>query len=542
MEKRIILAFILSFAVLYAFRAFFSPPAPTSVPPSSGQPPEAATANTSIEAENPIVPSRLDQNIRAEKSEDLVVDTPLYTATVSNIGGVLKSYKLKAYSDAEGHPIELIDENAGNKLGWPLAMTTGDTALDETLAKAIFVVRRERNRISMEFAADGVAAQKILQFDPEHYEFSLAASLARDGKSVSRAVVWQGGFGDQSITPDPTKRNAVYEAEAAFKTIGLRSIKEAQEFTVARAGVEDQYFLAMFLLPANPIPVKVGKQEFTGPDGKAVAELQVSVQILDSKPIRVYVGPKDRRWLDATDPRLASVISYGWFEFIARPLLFCLLLIHSYVGNFGWSIILLTLAINFLLFPLRLKQQVSMQQMQKIQPQMKTLQDKYKKLKPADPKRAQLQTEMMQLYKEHGVNPMGGCLPLLLQMPVFFGLYSMLSVSIELRGAPWIFWIRDLSQPEHLFIPVLPVLMAVSMIIQQKMTPTTVDPAQAKMMMIMPLMFLFMFLWVQSGLTLYWLTSNMVGIGQQFFINKYWSPRADSKVRDRSKAKEPRDK
>ncbi|PYS21022.1 MAG: hypothetical protein DMG11_28620 [Acidobacteria bacterium] len=181
---------------------------------------------------------------------------------------------------------------------------------------------------------------------------------------------------------------------------------------------------------------------------------------------------------------MVAVINYGWFEIIARPLEVALLTIHSYIGNFGWSIVLLTLAINLVLFPLRLKQQVSMQKMQKIQPQMRTLQDKYKKLKANDPKRPQVQAEMMDLYKQHGVNPLGGCLPLLLQMPVFFGLLSMLSVSIELRRAPWILWIKDLSQHDPYYV--LPILFAISMIVMQKMTPTSVDPAQAKMMMIMP--------------------------------------------------------
>ena len=181
-----------------------------------------------------------------------------------------------------------------------------------------------------------------------------------------------------------------------------------------------------------------------------------------------------------------------------------------------------------------------MQKMQKIQPQMRTLQDKYKKLKANDPRRAQVQAEMMGLYKQHGVNPMGGCLPLLLQMPVFFGLYSMLSVSIELRRAPWLLWIKDLSQHDPYYV--IPILMAISMFIMQKMTPTTVDPAQAKIMMIMPLMFAFMFLWVQAGLTLYWLTSNIVGIGQQVFINKYWSPHAETKLDARGRPKEAHDK
>jgi YidC/Oxa1 family membrane protein insertase len=260
----------------------------------------------------------------------------------------------------------------------------------------------------------------------------------------------------------------------------------------------------------------------------------------EGKAARVYVGPKQRDWLAKTDPQLVAVINYGWFEFIAKPLLYFLLLIHSYVGNFGWSIILLTLAINLLLFPLRIKQQMSMQKMQKIQPQMRTLQDKYKKLKANDPRRAQLQTEMMGLYKEHGVNPLGGCLPLLLQMPVFIGLYSMLSVSIELRRAPWMLWIRDLSQHDPYYI--LPILFAVSMVIMQKMTPTTVDPAQAKIMMIMPLMFAVMFLRAQAGLTLYWLAGNLVGIGQQVIVNKYWSPQADAKPQAKTRPKDSGDK
>jgi YidC/Oxa1 family membrane protein insertase len=216
---------------------------------------------------------------------------------------------------------------------------------------------------------------------------------------------------------------------------------------------------------------------------------------------------------------------------------YLLLWIHRYIGNFGWSIILLTIVLNLVLFPLRLKQQVSMLKMQKIQPQMRRLQDQYKKLKANDPRRVQVQTDMMNLYKEHGVNPMGGCLPLLLQMPLLFGFYSALSYSIELRRAPWIFWIKDLSQYDPYYV--IPILMAVAMFVQQKMTPTAnVDPAQAKMMMIMPLMFTFMFLFYSSGLALYWLTGSIIGIGQQVFINKYWSPQAEAKIRARSRPEE----
>src|SRR6266850_756205 len=345
MEKRVIFAFILSLAVLYGFRWLFTPPATVpetaaSVQPAEPSPtPPAATSTKPPNAPTASSAPAPATNLRAEKAEEFGFDTPLYTATLSNAGGTLRSYKLKAYADA-------------------------------------------------------------------------------DGKTVPHSIVWQGGIGDQSIPADPAKRNAAYQVDASFKTINLRSIKEPQEVTSARAGVEDQYFLAMFLMP-DPVPVKVHKQEFPGPDGKPAPHLYLSAAVPEGEAIRVYVGPKDRQWLSRTDPQLVAVINYGWFEIIARPLEVALLTIHSYIGNFGWSIVLLTLVINLVLFPLRLKQQVSMQKMQKIQPQMKTLQDKYKKLKANDPKRPQVQAEMMDLYKQHGVNPLGGCLPLLLQMPVF---------------------------------------------------------------------------------------------------------------------------
>jgi YidC/Oxa1 family membrane protein insertase len=387
---------------------------------------------------------------------------------------------------------------------------------------------------------------KILQFDRKNYEFSLQSTVTKDGRNIPFSVAWRGGFGDQSIPQDPAKKNAVYQTDTSFKRVALRSLKDQEQaYTSPRAGVDDQYFLAMFLLPDNPAQIKIRKVEYPAPDGKSqIATLSTAAMIPEGRTIRVYVGPKQRDLLAKADPLLPSVVDYGYFEFIARPLVFCLLWIHSYVGNFGWAIILLTIALNVVLFPLRLKQQVSMLKMAKIQPQMRRLQDQYKKLKATDPRRAQVQADMMNLYKEHGVNPMGGCLPLLLQMPLLFGFYSALSYSIELRRAPWMLWVKDLSQPDYILhnIPVLAILMAISMFIQQKMTPTTnVDPAQAKMMMIMPLMFTFMFWSQSSGLVLYWLTSNVIGIIQQIFINKYWSPHAEGKLSARTKPKEARE-
>ena len=558
MEKRVILAFVLSFIVLYAFRALFVPSRP-SEPPTSVQAPAppatppvsatttpaatitpAATATTNVEVSSSLPP----QGIKAEKSEELSFETPLYTATFSNVGAVLKSFKLKEYSDAEGHPLELINQEAGAKVGWPLALVSGDKTVDEALQNALFVVQRDPDKLVLDFAANGVHAHKAFRFDPENYVFAIETRLMKDGKDIPYAVVWQGSFGDQSIPQDPARKNAVYQVDAAFKKVALRSLKDQpQSFTSLRAGVEDQYFAAVFLSVDNPVAVNVSKREYPGADGKPIPTLVVSSSVPEGKLLRAYVGPKQQDWLSKADPQLASIVDYGYFGFIAKPLVFCLLWIHSYIGNFGWSIILLTIVINLILFPLSLKQQASMLKMQKIQPQMRRLQDQYKKLKPNDPRRAQVQSEMMGLYKAHGVNPMGGCLPLLLQMPFLFAFYSALAYSIELRRAPWILWVHDLSRPDYVFgwLPILAVLMAIAMFVQQKMTPTTnVDPAQAKMMSIMPLMFVFMFWSQSSGLVLYWLTGSVIGIARQVFINKYWSPKAEAKLSPRSKANEPR--
>jgi YidC/Oxa1 family membrane protein insertase len=546
MEKRVILAFVLSFVVLYAFRALYAPPQPEEPPAIAQAPaPPSPEANKlpaevpSKQKETPQLTLERPQEIRGEKQDELQFETTLYIARVSNLGGVLKSFKLKQYLDGEGHPVELINQEDGEKAGWPLALISGDKAIDEQLRGAVFATSTEPNKVVLEFASNGVHARKVLQFDPEKYLFSLETSLSKDHKEIPFMVVWQGGFGDQSIPQDPARKNAVYQSDSTFKRLALQSLKDQpQDVTTLRAGVEDQYFLAMFLSTDKPFLAKVSKFEYPGPQSKAIPTLVVASNVSGEKPINVYVGPKQHDGLSKADPQLASVLDYGYFEFIAKPTVAGLLWLNKYIGNFGWSIIVLTVVLNLVVFPLRLKQQVSMLKMQKIQPQMRRLQDQYKKLKATDPRRTQIQSEMMGLYKEHGVNPMGGCLPLLLQMPLLFGFYSALAYSIELRRAPWILWIKDLSQHDPYYV--IPILMAVAFIVQQKLTPTpNVDPVQARMMMIMPIMMTFLFLWYSSGLALYWFTGSIVGIAQQVFINKYWSPQAEAKLNTRPR-NEPR--
>jgi YidC/Oxa1 family membrane protein insertase len=555
MEKRILLAFALSFVVLFAFSRFSTTPeAPAREMPaveSPGPPAESPVPRPGANVSE-IVPESLPVllpretprtgftedvaggDIVAERSEDLTLETALYYAVFSNEGGGLRSLRLRDYEGGEGEPLELIDPEAGASIGWPLTLSTGDAATDEVIKNALFVADRRSGSVALEFRQDGLHVRQEFRLDPATYRIDVDASISRNGRAIPFSIIWQGRFGDQSVDYQPPLTNIVYREAGDYERINVLGIEDPQEIDLTtQVGFEDQYFLGMFLAEGGVTPLVSTASFREGEEEVQTIVLRVPVSQM---PVSLYVGPKQQAALELTDPTLTTVIDYGFFGILARPLLVGLLWIHSYIGNYGWSIVLLTLFINFVLFPLRLKQQLSMQKMQTIQPQMRTLQDKYKKLKANDPRRQEVQTEMMGLYKKHGVNPMGGCLPLVLQMPFLFAFFSLLQVAIELRGAPWMFWIQDLSVYDPYYV--MPVLMGGSMFAMQKMTPTIADPTQAKIMMMMPLMLMVMFVRVQSGLMLYWLTSNLVGVGQQYFIKKYWTS-SDVGKKVRSGTKQP---
>jgi YidC/Oxa1 family membrane protein insertase len=237
------------------------------------------------------------------------------------------------------------------------------------------------------------------------------------------------------------------------------------------------------------------------------------------------VGPKDVGILRSVNPKLEQVVDFGWFSIIAKPLFLALNWVNNgYVHNYGWSIVVVTVIINFLLLPLKFSSLKSMKKMQLLQPQIAAINEKYKGIGLRDPRKADQNQEVMDLYKKHGVNPMGGCMPMVLQIPFFFAYYKVLTVAIEMRGAEWL-WVTDLSQPEHIPIRVLPIAMIITQFLMQKMTPsTTADPTQQRMMLMMPLILGFMFYGMSSGLVLYWLTGNVVGIAQQWFFNRGAAP------------------
>ncbi|HEV8385678.1 MAG TPA: YidC/Oxa1 family insertase periplasmic-domain containing protein, partial [Candidatus Acidoferrales bacterium] len=281
---------------------------------------------------------------------------------------------------------------------------------------------------------------------------------------------------------------------------------------------------------------------------ESVAEMAAGSTVAGPVAFRLYVGPKALDELRAQKPPLTDLVQFGWFGFIAEPLFYFLRWIHNYVPNWGWAIILMTVAINMALFPLKVKSWRSMQKMQRVMPEIKQIQDRFKKYSMRDPRRQEMNAEVMAVYKREGINPMGSCLPMLLQMPIWIALFSMLTSAIELRHAPWFGWIRDLSAHDPWYI--LPVLMTLTMYASQKMTPaTSADPAQQKMMNMMPLIFGVLFFRTSSGLTLYILSSTLVGIAQQWYLNKTTPPdvgaaakqspkKSAAPVKDKEKAKE----
>ena len=553
MEKRILLSFALSLAVLSAWFWLFSPPpaSPEVIPDAGSEiageseaPAVPVDSGPTVPALTETAPAVLESadteevvlELEAAIVETIRIDTVRFEVRISNQGARLESLRLKNYAGAEGDPLELIDSDVGESIGWPLAIATGDAALDEAIQSALFVTEQDANGVRLSYGSGGLQVVKEFSFDPETYAVVVDADVTRNGEPVPFSFVLQGRFGDQSRDYQPRDTNIVYFEAGEFERINVSRLDEPQGvIPTTYIGLEDQFFLAMFRLPNGALPSATG--EVVEP---AVADVELAPRVqvpYDGEAIELYVGPKQQDALRQVDPNLLETINYGFFEIIVRPLLFILLAIYGYVGNFGWAIIILTVGINFILFPLRLKQQLSMLKMSKIQPQMRTLQDKYKKLKGSDPRRQEVQTEMMGLYKKHGVNPMGGCLPIVLQMPFLFAVFSMLRTSIELRGAPWALWINDLSAADPYYV--MPVLMGGSMFVMQTMTPMTGDPNMVRMMRLMPLVLIVMFATQSSGLMLYWLTGNLLGIGQQYYINKRYRSDVGKNKQEKGKEAEP---
>ena len=545
MKQRTLIAFVLMALVLvglpYVFKSFM-PQQPVKIAKKVDTGTLPVNPSTPIATSEPPQDATPAGNLNAHSEQLFPVDTSVYHIVFSNRGGVVKSWTLKKYLNAAGQPLELVNEKAaeitdkaGNKVWYPFSYYFRNNAppvkLDQT---ALFVGTQSPDGLSVnfDFSGNGVTAHKRFQFRPDSYLTSVTSTVTHDGVPVAHLLAWRGGFGDYSVQSASGIQHEIrYDvANSKLQNDNAKAAKDGpaeRDGTFSFVGLEDSYFAEVALPEGNgatettifndsvPTPSDTAEQPFIGDavGGKGTNQFEL------------FVGPKDINLLRKVNPKLEQIVDFGYMWFVAKPLFVALrFLDHTYVHNYGWSIIVATIFINFLLFPLRLFNMKSMKKMQALQPKIQAINERYKGLGMRDPKMSQKNEETMALYKENGANPMAGCLPMLIQMPFLIAFYKVLAVSIEMRGANWM-WVMDLSQPEHLAIRVLPVVMIISSFLMQRMTPTTgMDPSQQKMMMFMPLVMGFFFYNQSSGLVLYWLTGNLMGIAQQLFFNKTMAP------------------
>jgi YidC/Oxa1 family membrane protein insertase len=540
MEIRLLIAFILMGAILFLTPYFYKPQTqPAQAPKAAPAAKPAAPAGAPAQAVNAPPPPPAGQ-FGAQKEDTYVVDNHLFRVVFTNRGALVRSWILKKYKDNAGKELDLVNPTAPPKVGYPFALVFPNQKPGVNLEAALYAAEAAPDGLGVTFRfSDGaVYSEKSFRFKKGSYLVEIASEVRQGTAQIPHLLSWRGGFGDPSVETPETAQRTVYFDPAANKLV-TTDVKAAKDGPLTHggafsfAGGEDQYFAALFL-PASGASVELrtfNDQVTSTASNKEEGHVGFAVGGAGANRFSAFVGPKDIDTLRKIDPRLEQVVDFGWFWFIAKPLFASLNWLNDrYVHNYGWSIIVVTVIINFLLLPLKMTSLKSAQKMQKLQPEMAAINAKYKNLGLRDPRKAEQNQELMELYKKHGVNPLGGCMPMVIQIPFFFAFYKVLTVVIEMRGASWL-WVADLSRPETIPIRILPITMMVTQFILQKMTPSpTADATQQRVMLLMPLMFGFMFYGVSSGLVLYWLTGNLVGIAQQWWFNRAAAAAAPAKV------------
>jgi YidC/Oxa1 family membrane protein insertase len=564
-EMRSLLAAVLCLIVIAGWSLIYKPPQPQQAPAN----PAAVTTNPvapAMVAPSPSAPGAGKAaapaavvTMRAASAESsVVIESDLYRVEISNRGGVVRSWQLKKFTDDNKPPrtLDLVHADAAQQSGsWPFSVALDDPQQEVAANNALFEVTSEGKvpgagavlrapaEITLSWSDGHLEVTKQLKFNAS-YIVDVHTLVTLDGKLQRTSLVWSGGFGDITAYRAAAQTQIFTSAAGKLNTLAAKNLGRPGQTTTRApvagtfdfAGIEDLYFSAAFLPPFNArgdlaeLPFTVTGWTYpheTTVDGKTETEIvpQVAVGLATPFPLdlRLYAGPKSIDGLKAVHPPLNSLVQFGWWGFISEPLFYSLMWLHRYVSNYGWAIVVITIAINMVMFPLKVKSMRAMLKMQKVAPEVKSIQEKYKKYSMRDPRKAEMNKEVMAVYSREGINPLGSCWPTLIQMPIWFGLYRMLANTIELRHTPWFGWIHDLSAHDPYFI--LPVVMAISMYFMQKMTPTPgMDPAQAKMMAVTPLIFGGMFALYPSGLSVYILTSNIVGIGQQWYLYRSAPP------------------
>jgi len=548
-ELRIFIASALSIIVILLWAKFFAPKPPAQTPqtnpPAAAAPSAPAAQNNPASAAPPVVKAAPPAVVLGDKSErTIVVESNLYRVEFSNRGGVVKSWQLKKYKD-DAKPRQVLDlvhpKIAQEVNGWPLSVALDDQNLENAANSALYVSSATGDltapaNLTFTWSDGHLEVIKHFHFDDD-YVAKAEVSAKLDGKPLTAGLAWLGGFGDLTVTnPRPIETvNIVYSEGGKSNALPYKKVDDWDK--VARglwlggkdwAGIEDRYFAAVFLPEANTAPGKLETRYWkvwhpAQIDGKNESEPVPQIATATNSPtkLRLYVGPKDYDVLKKMNPPLHSLVNFGWLEFISDPLFHGMKWLQKYIPNWGWAIVVMTLIINMLLFPLRISSYKTTLKMQRVAPEIKAINERYKKYSMRDPRKAEMNKEVMAVYAREGINPVGGCFQMLVQMPIWIGLNTALRNAIELRHAPWFSWITDLSAKDPYYI--LPVIMAASMYLATKMTPmTTTDPQQQAMMKFMPLSFAGMFIIfpISSGLAVYILTSSLVGIVQQYYLNR----------------------
>jgi YidC/Oxa1 family membrane protein insertase len=565
MERRLLLAIVLTFIVLtvYQWMVPMPPVRPAQAPAAGGsvggKPPPAVPPK----AEATAIPSASIVPVDALRGDTIertiTVDNGLVRAVFSNRGATLSAWELTGYQGPDGRPVDLVPHDVPANQPRPFSLKLEDAEKTTRANTALFTVAVERVEgeippsvdartspvtLSFEYQdAAGLHVQKEFRLEPNSYVATVSANVMDEGRAVNPTIQWGPGLGDVlalgggSAFMPVRKSEAIFSVEGDVERIAAADLVETPRYrgTYEFAGVDTHYFISAAVKLGSAelefYPLSIPVEGSQPPVSRDYVGYNIRFQSAPGGDARVrfFVGPKHFESLRGADPDLVRAIWFGMFAFLSVPLLSALNWVNAFVGNYGWSIIVLTVIINAAMFPLRHKSNVSMRRMQAIQPQVKAIQDRYAKLKMTDPARQKMNTEMMELYRQKGVNPASGCVPMLLTFPVLLAFYSLLSEAIELRGAPFIWWIKDLAAADPYYVT--PILMGASQVLQQKMMPMTgADPVQQKMMLFMPIIFTFLFLTSPAGLALYWFASNVLVIAQQVLTNKMIGPPVPVKV------------
>jgi YidC/Oxa1 family membrane protein insertase len=526
LEKRLLIAAGLSLAVLVLWELVVPKPKPAPVPPAAARAASTAAARTADAAPTavaalPTVPATPPVSAAAETST--VLDNGSVRLTLANRGGVIASAILPKYRDEQKRPLELVRQLPA-PAPRPLAIEfPGHDDLTARAAAALFAVEKISDRAARLRFSDGqLEVTKEIRLS-DGYLFDVAVAVVGPSYRLSVGSGLRNPEVHELANRYVMQATAVADSGSGLERIAVEKLeKEPKGVTwpvpaKGFAGIEDNYFLLAFL-PERPTDAQVQAVVTKDASDKPLAAPSVALAGSGQTADRVYFGPKDVEILEGLHLGLERTVDFGWYGVLARPLLWLLKRTYSWVGNYGLAILLVTLMIRIALFPLMHKSYASMKKMQKLAPKMTAIRDKYKKAKTDAAQRAKMNQELMALYQTEGYNPMSGCLPILLQLPILVAFYNVLSRSIELRHAPFALWIKDLSAVDHTYV--LLILMTVSMYVQQAMTPSTADPMQKKIFMAMPLIWGFFLKDMPSGLVLYWLFSNILTILQQVLINK----------------------